>query len=157
MAPVTVGSDGRRPHDYVGQYNFSVELEGSAVAWFKAVSGLQAECEPIEYMNGDDGVIRKRPGRIKIGNITLKRGYANAGVNVLWDWWCTVMSGKVQRKSGSIVLHNDHGKEVVRYTFTEAWPVKWKGWDLDGKGNEGAIEELELCCETLTRAAVSQD
>ncbi len=144
-------SDKRRDHDHIGQYNFEVELEGTHVASFKAVSGLQIEAEPIEYMNGDDGTIRKRPGRIKVGNITLKRGYADNKNNELWKWWETVMKGEVQRKSGSILLYNDHGKEVCRYNFLEAWPIKWKGWDLEGMGNATAIEEIEIACEKLVR------
>jgi len=144
-------SDKRRNHDYIGQYNFIVELEGAQVAAFKAVSGLQVEAEPIEYMNGDDGTVRKRPGRLKVSNITLKRGYADKWNNELWKWWDTVATGKVERKSGSIVLCNDHRKEICRYNFTEAWPIKWKGWELDGMGNATAIEEVEICCETLQR------
>jgi len=149
--PGSQASDGRRDHDYVGHFNFHVELENVVCARFKAVTGLQVECEPIEYVHSTEGIIRKRPGRIKVGNITLKRGFAQAGVNPLWEWWDSVAAGKVVRKSGTIVLFNDHSEEVMRYDFTEAWPVKWKGWDLEGVGNELAIEELEICVETLTR------
>lgn len=144
-------SDKRRNHDYIGQYNFIVELEGTQVAAFKAVSGLQVEAEPIEYMNGDDGTVRKRPGRLKVSNLTLKRGYADKWNNELWKWWESVANGKVERKSGSVVLCNDNKKEICRYNFTEAWPIKWKGWELDGMGNATAIEEVEICCETLKR------
>jgi len=145
----------RRPEDPLGQYNFHVEIEGVNVAYFRAVSGLPIECEPIEYMNGDDGTIRKRPGRIKVSNITLKRGFADKSNNPLWHWWEAVANGKVERKFGSIVLQNDAGGEVCRYNFTEGWPVKWKGWDLDGMGNTAVIEEIELCCETLKRVSYS--
>ena len=105
----------------------------------------------IEYRNGNDDAIRKRPGRIKVGNISLKRGYADNACSELWDWWAMVMKGEVERRSGSIILCNDHGKEVCRYDFTEAWPIKWKGWDLEGSGTTNAIEEIEICCETLQR------
>jgi len=145
-------ADGRRTFDHIGQFNFHVELEGIQVASFKAVSGLQMECEPIEYMWGDEGVLRKRPGRVKPGNITLKRGYSNHNMKALWDWWMSVQRGKVERKSGSIVLCNDKGMEIARYNFTEAWPVKWKGWELDGQGNATVVEELEICCESLELA-----
>ena len=33
-------SDQRRNHDWVGAYNFAIELEGLEVALFKAVSGV---------------------------------------------------------------------------------------------------------------------
>ncbi len=147
----SVARDKRRRHDHIGQYNFKVELDGHVVASFKAVSGLQAEAETIEYMHGDTGLIQKRPGRIKFSNIVLKRGYADRGSNELWDWWQTVMKGEVKRKSGAIVLLNDHAAEIARYSFYEAWPVKWKGWDLDGMGNSTVIEEIEIACERIVR------
>lgn len=141
--------DNRRPHDYVGQFNFKVEINGVTTGAFKAVDGLDSETEVIEYQDGDDLLLRKRPGRTKYSNITLKRGYVNS--DELWQWRKRVMEGKVERKSGSIILCNDHGKEVVRYNFFEAWPCKWKGFSLDGKGTDTAIEELEFVVERWER------
>ena len=39
----------------------------------------------------------------------------------------------------------------MRYNFFEAWPSKWKGFTLDGKGTDVNVEELELICEKLER------
>ncbi len=36
------------------------------------------------------------------------------------------------------------------YNFFEAWPSKWKGFSLDGKGNDTAIETVEIAHEGLT-------
>ncbi|MBU1431643.1 phage tail protein, partial [Myxococcota bacterium] len=69
----------------------------------------------------------------------------------LWEWWKAVREGKVQRKSGSIILQNDHGLEVMRYNFFEAWPCKWKGFALDGKGTDSAVEEIEMVVERWER------
>ena len=59
-------------------------------------------------------------------------------------WHTEVMDGLVERQNGSVILMNDNGEEVSRYNFENAWPCKWKGWDLDGKGSDTAIEEIEL-------------
>jgi hypothetical protein len=32
----------------------------------------------------------------------------------------------------------------MRYNFFEAWPSKWKGFTLDGKGTDVAVEEIEF-------------
>ena len=139
----------RRDHDHIGNFNFKVEIEGVTAAAFKNVEGLDSETEIVEYQDGDDIILRKRPGRTKYSNVTLKRGYINT--TELWDWRKEVIDGKVSRKSGSIILCADDGSEVMRYNFYEAWPCKWKGFSLDGKGTDVNVEEIELAVEKLEK------
>jgi len=148
-----MGADNRRDFDHIGQFNFIIEIEGLTAGRFKAVDGLDSETEVIEYQDGDDLILRKRPGRTKYSNVVLKRGYADKSMEELWAWRKSVMDGKVERKSGSVVLQNDHGVEICRYNFFHAWPCKWKGWDLDGKGTDNVVEEIELAVETIERIA----
>lgn len=143
------GADNRRRQDHIGQFNFQIEIDGVTVGSFKNVEGLDSETEIVEYQDGDDLILRKRPGRTKYSNIVLKRGYVNT--DELWQWRRRVVEGKVERKSGSVVLCNDHGQEIMRYNFFEGWPCKWKGFQLDGKGTETTVEELELAVEFLER------
>ena len=147
-----MAADNRRDHDYIGQFNFSVEVENVTAGRFKSVDGLDSETEVIEYQDGDDLILRKRPGRTKYSNVVLKRGYADKAMNELWEWRKKVMDGMVDRRAGSVILQNDNGEEVCRYNFEGAWPCKWKGWDLDGKGSDTAIEEIELAVERIYRA-----
>ena len=146
-----VGGDNRRRHDHLGQFNFKIEIDGVTQGAFKAVDGLDSETEVIEYQDGDDLVRRKRPGLTKYSNVVLKRGYVNT--DELWEWRRKVIMGKVERKSGSVIVLNDAGDEVLRYNFFEAWPCKWKGFSLDGKGTDNAVEEVELAVEFLERIA----
>ena len=139
-----------RPHDHIGAYNFKVEIEGVTTGAFKAVDGLDSETEVIEYQDGEDLVLRKRPGRTKYSNIVLKRGYVNN--DELWKWRKQVIEGKVERKSGSIILLDDAGQEVMRYNFFEAWPCKCKGFSLDGRGSDVNVEEIERAVETMEKA-----
>ena len=37
------GVDAKRDHDYVGNFNFKVEIEGVTQGAFKAIDGLRAE------------------------------------------------------------------------------------------------------------------
>lgn len=141
--------DNRRNHDHIGQFNFKVEIDGVTQGAFKAVEGLDSETEVIEYQDGSDLILRKRPGRTKYSNITFKRGYIST--DEFWLWRKAVMDGKLTRKSGSIILCNDNGEEVMRYNFFEAWPCKWKGFSLDGKGTDVAVEELEMVVERWER------
>ena len=139
----------RRPHDHIGQFNFKVEIEGVTVGAFRNVEGLDSETEVVEYQDGDDIILRKRPGRTKYSNLTFKRGYVNT--DELWQWRKKVIEGKVERKSGSVILCADDGSEIMRYNFFESWPCKWKGFSLDGKGADVTVEEIELAVEKIER------
>ncbi len=141
----------RRVHDHIGQFNFKVEIEGVTQGAFRNVEGLDSETEIVEYQDGDDIILRKRPGRTKYANVVLKRGYVAS--DELWEWRKKVIEGKVERKSGSVILVADDGEEeVARYNFFEAWPCKWKGFSLDGKGADVNVEEIELAVEKIERA-----
>jgi phage tail-like protein len=138
-----------RKHDHIGGFNFKVEIEGVTQGAFKSIEGLGVEADIIEYKDGDDLVVRKHPGQVKFNNITLKRGYTNT--TELWKWRKAAMDGKIERKSGSIILTNDFGAEVCRFNFFEAWPCKWEGFTFDGRSNENAVESITLAVEMLTR------
>ncbi len=139
----------RRDFDPIGNFNFKVEIEGVTVAAFQEVSGLEVTIEVIEFQDGDDLILRKRPGRASYSNVVLKRGYINT--TELWEWIKKVVDGTVERKSGSIILNADDGSEIVRYNFFEAWPCRWKGFELDGAGSGTLIEELEIALEKIER------
>lgn len=140
----------RRKHDPLGNYNFQVEIEGVTQGAFKAVDGLDSQTEVIEYQDGDDRTLRKRPGRTYYSNIVLKRGFVNS--DEFWKWRKAVIDGKVERKSGSIILLDDSGGEVMRYNFYEGWPCAWRGFDLEGRGSEATVEEIEIAVERMERA-----
>lgn len=129
-------------------FNFAVELDGIARAGFRECSGLDASQDPIEYREGTEGLTtRKLPGLNKYSNITLKWGMTDD--TELWDWRKKAMTGKVERKNGSIVLLDDTGAEKMRWNFREAWPTKWTGPSFNATGNEVAIETLEIAHEGL--------
>ena len=147
-----MASDGRRTGqfgDHIGAFNFKMEIDGVTVASFKKVEGLDSETEIIEFRDGDDMTPRKRPGQTKYSNIVCERGYTSS--DELWMWRKKVMDGVVDRKSGSIILCNSKMEEVMRYNFFEAWPSKWKGFSLEGTGNDVAVETMELCVERWER------
>lgn len=140
----------RRDFDHIGNYNFRVEIEGITAGAFRNVEGLESETEVVEFQDGADIVLRKRPGRTKYANIVLKKGYVATAD--LWEWRRSVIEGHPERKSGSVVLLGDDGQEeLARYNFYEAWPAKWKGFSLDGKGTDVNVEEIELAVEKIEK------
>ncbi len=121
---------------------------------FSEVSGLTLESEPIEYRGGADITltVSKIPGLRKYGNVTLKRGIV-AKENGFWEWWNTIQSGTVQRRTVTISLLNEEHKPVMSWEIQQAWPVKVEGPSLNATGNEIAVETLEFAHEGLTVSA----
>ena len=141
----------RQGLDPFGSFNFRVEIDGLDCGGFRSVQGLEVSIDAIEYHVGDQRMPMKRAGRPKVGNIVLEKGYINT--DVLWRWCEEVMNGRISRKSGSIVLMTDNGLgECTRYNFFNAWPTKWSGFKLEGKGNEALVETLELAVERIQRS-----
>ena len=132
-------------------FNFVVELEGIAQAGFTDCSGFGATTEPVEFNEGGlNEASHKFVGRTKQNNLTLKWGLTDS--RELYAWYRDVVSGKIQRKDGSIVLLDTSGAEKARWNFFKAWPSKWDGPDFTAKGNEVAIETLEIAHEGIERA-----
>ena len=132
-------------------FSFLVEIDGITQAGFSDCSGFGASTDPIEYREGGETkTVRKLPGLTKYTNITLKWGLTDS--RELYNWYRDVVNGKIERKSGSIILLDLEGNEKVRWNFFEAWPTKWDGPDFTAKGNDVAIETLELAHERVERA-----
>jgi phage tail-like protein len=134
--------------DPYSAFNFLVEIDGVTVAGFSECSGLTAETDAIEYRTGkEDITVRKLPGLAKYSNITLKRGFTKD--KALWNWRKTVLDGKTQRQSGTVVLLDEARSPALRFNFREGWPRKWDGPTFNAKTNEVAIETLEIAHEGL--------
>ena len=132
-------------------FNFFVELDGVTQAGFMECSGFGATTEPVELNEGGfNSASHKFVGRTKQNNITLKWGLTDS--RELYDWYRDVVNGKIQRRDGSIVVRDTEGNEKARWNFFKAWPTKWDGPDYNAKGNDIAIETLEIAHEGLERA-----
>lgn len=141
---------GKRVDPY-RNFSFLVEIDGITQAGFSDCSGFGASTDPMEYREGGDTkTVRKLPGLTKYTNITLKWGLTDS--KELYNWYRDVVNGKIERKSGSIILLDLEGNEKVRWNFFDAWPTKWDGPDFTAKGNDVAIETLELAHEKVERA-----
>jgi len=136
-----------RPDPY-RNFNFRVEIDGTQIAGFSECSGLDTEVAVIEYREGDDKAgIRKLPGLAKFGDIVLKRGIGKS--NELHNWLRNIIDGVPDRRNGSVVLMDADRTEVARWKFSNAWIRKIEGPTLNAKGNDVAIETIELVCERL--------
>ncbi len=144
-------ASGQRPQDPYRGYHFRIEVDGIDRGGFREASGLDVSQDAIDYREGSDPIhSRKMPGLNKYSNITLKVGVTDDAS--LWEWRKKAIDGKVERKTGSIILIDEAGEEKIRWNFKEAWPTKWTGPSLNATGNEVAIETLEIAHEGLEKA-----
>lgn len=131
-------------------FRFLVEIGGRSYGIFRECSGFGSEITITENPQGGKPVTEKLPGRVKYSNIVLKWGITDS--RELYDWHRSAVEGRIERKSGSIVLLDSRGEEKVRWNFFNAWPSKWDGPDFNAASDDIAIETLELAHEGIERA-----
>jgi phage tail-like protein len=135
-------------------FKFRIEIDGVAEAAFSEVAIGETSTEAIDYREGTEpNHVRKLPGMTKYGNITLKRGVTDS--QVIYQWHKDIVDGKIgdKRKSITIVVIDEAGKDKARFVVSECWPTKYDPSDLNAKGNEVFIELLELVNEGIERRA----
>jgi phage tail-like protein len=125
---------------------FSLEVNGTEVAYFLECSGFKSSSEPF-FINegGFNGAVHSRPGYSKWDNITLKHAM-NASTQLL-EWRDKYMqddfSGR-ESDSGAIVIRDRNGDELRRYSFVSVWPVSWEGTHLKSGASDIAIDTVEI-------------
>lgn len=145
--------DTAREDPLVG-FHFMLDVQGTVQGYFTEVSGIGSESEVAEQkVVSEKGVqvVLKIPGRLKWGDITLKRGLTS---NLqIWDWRKMIEDGNVKgaRKNGSIVMYDQSLKPIAQWDFKNAWPSKVSGPAPKADSNELTVEELTLVHEYITR------
>jgi phage tail-like protein len=146
-------------------FNFLARHEEISIGGFMEVSGLDGENAVIEYREGSDqsgetggAFVRKQPGLERYPNVTLRRGITDD--LKLW----TELRKKIRdaekgpellEKLNSvsptltIELQNEKHQTVVTWQLHNVWVSKLSGPSLNAKGNEIAIESIEVVCERI--------
>ena len=130
-------------------FNFRVEIDGIANAGFAEVEIGDATIEVVEYREGSDrgSQVRKLPGRVRYGNVVLRRGVSQD--LDLYRWFAAIRDGDLQRRNVAIVLQDASFADVRRWHVHDAWVTRYAGPTLEARGNDVVIEEVELACERI--------
>jgi len=138
--------------DIYRSYNFVVDIQGVTSGYFTEISGMSVSVEAIAYREGGAApAVRKLPGRVEYGDITLKWGMSES--TEFWEWLMTTVQGNVERKEMSIILLAPDGQqENARWNIHNAWPSGWRGAPLRGDAQGVAIETLTISHEGIERA-----
>ena len=141
--------------DPLRKFRFRLEIDGLEQAAFSEVTIGDLASDPIEYREGDEArlTVRKLFGLTKYANVTLKWGITDS--LELADWHQLVVGGATLqddiRKTVVIRVQNEAGEDKAAFEITRAWPCKYDPTDLNGTGNEVAIDTLELANEGIRR------
>jgi phage tail-like protein len=147
----------------------ALDLLGTTI--FGAFSEAQGIDSDLEIETYQEGGLNRQPHRFfkstKYQNLVLKKGItSNAAI---WDWHNQIVSNKKKvRKSGVLVLYERGGLNLVGaglpgldrtpaaiWMFNNGLPERVHGPTLNAKGNEIAIETLEISHEGLQRVSPS--
>lgn len=143
-------------------FNFVVTLEGTEIAGFMEVSGLDGENAVIEYREGHDqtgnggAFVRKLPGLESYPNIMLRRGIT--GNLALWNLRKAIRDADTGPEFGAVgsvapalrvELQDEIRNTVQTWTLHNAWIAKITGPSLNARANEIAIESVEVVCERI--------
>ena len=139
-----------RDTDPYAGFLFRVEIVGLQVGGFSQVSGLERQTETEDFREGGvNNYTHKLATVTKYQNLTLRRGIADA--TELWRWHQDVVNGKIQRRQVNIVLTDHLGREKWRWVFSDAYPVKWSGSELNATTNEVFVESVEFAHNGIKR------
>jgi phage tail-like protein len=137
------------PQDPYRAYNFKFEFQGTVQAHFVRIEGLGVKLERILYRpGGEHAQVRAIPGRLEYTPVTLRYGLTDSTTMI--RWLLEVAEGRLRRENVSIAMLDDTGsREVRRLNLIGSWPMSVVTPDLDGGGNELAIESLTLAYDRL--------
>ncbi len=134
---------------------FHVEIGEIKEAAFSECSGLEIATDVFEYQEGGlNEYSHKLPGRTKLSNVTVKRGFATS--NELYSWYLEMeqdlLQGKsITRKQVTITLYStSEPKELMSWTLNDAFPVKWVGPVFKAGEAAVAIETIEFAHHGIT-------
>ena len=140
--------------DQLRNFRYRLEINDIEQAGFAEVTVGNLSTAPIEYREGDEiTTVRKLDGLNKYGIITLKRGITAS--MELADWCQLFVDGSTPlndaRRTVVIRVLSEAGEEKAAFEISKAWPCKYRSSEFNAKGNEVAIETLELCNEGIRR------
>jgi phage tail-like protein len=114
---------------------------------FKGLSGLEVNFDVLEYREGgNNDFVHRLPGRMVHPNLVLSWGLVNDTALLTW-----FMQTHAQAQTQEITLtltasKGDMSNDVRKFTFTDAFPVRWSGPQLqaDAADPETWGETLEI-------------
>lgn len=98
--------------------------------------------------------LTKLPGNAGGGNIILRRGLSIS--TSAWKWFDSVQKGNwFKQRRTILVAFYQHTTIQASFTFTEAWPTKYRIGEMKMDASNVQIEEVEIAYEGFSRVSTS--
>ncbi|TND09736.1 MAG: putative phage tail protein [Bacteroidetes bacterium] len=124
---------------------------------FQEVGGLSAEIPTEDLAEGGVNTFTHRlPGRVKFGNLVLKRGMLTNSEMIQW-FKDAIDSYIFKPIDVSVHLLNKDNSPIVTWNYQRAWPVKWVISDLKASDNAIVVESVELAYRRFERKGELKD
>jgi phage tail-like protein len=125
----------------------NITADTSFVGIFKGLSGLEVSFDVLEFREGgNNDYVHRLPGRMQYPNLVLSWGLVSSDTLIKW-----FMQTQKQAQLQDITLtltaaKGDMTKDVRKFTFGDAFPVRWSGPQLmsDSHDPETWGETLEI-------------
>jgi len=128
--------------------HFEVNIEGLGAKNFVSVEGLGIHIEAITHKQGSDQVEQSRKGKVSYSDLVLTRQFD--GDKEIYNWVKDCVQKQPVKKSGSVILRNDDGQEVMRWNFNKAWPVSYEPPSLStNESGSVTVERIVVNVESL--------
>lgn len=86
-------------------------MDSVEAALFTECTGLNTKNQPISFREAGSQVVRKFPGRVEYGDVTLRYGLTKS--SELWDWVMETAKGNLVRKTVTIALLQSDGLQAL--------------------------------------------
>jgi len=131
-------------------FKFVVEVDGVEIGGFSDVSGLETKVETDDVREGGvNDFVHKIAKHSTYPSLTCKRGITDS--TRMSDWIATVVGGTVERHTLSVVLMDQQGTEKWRWSFRDAFPVKWALSELSATSGNVAVENVEFAHHGMSK------
>ncbi|MCA9981098.1 MAG: phage tail protein [Anaerolineales bacterium] len=130
-------------------FRFSVTAANVSLGIFTECTLPTIEWEVQKIIEGGlNTYVHQLPTRRKESKVILKQGLGSGNEILLWYKDC--LAEKFLRKDVTIhMLDAKTHKPVYSWTAKGAYPISWKGPQLQTGGKAVAIETLELACHEI--------
>lgn len=132
-------------------FNFAVTITGLVtLGHFMGVEDIKMSIKTEEYFEGGNPIGQHFIGPTSFDFITLKWGMVS--LSAFYDWIQLVQVGGTFRKDVTIYHYGrtTPPKVIRTYMLKDAFPIRWKGPELDSMASSVPVEEIELAYKYMT-------
>jgi phage tail-like protein len=125
----------------------NITQNSSFMGIFKGLSGLEVNFDVLEYREGgNNDFVHRLPGRMTYPNLVLSWGLVHDEALLQWFMQTHTQAQKQEITLTLTASKGDVSNNVRKFTFTDAFPVRWSGPQLvsDAHDPENWGETLEI-------------